>query len=64
MSTEKSASAVFEKTAEEKAADAFEYGMGKTLKKAGITDPEEVQYFMQAAGQVAAMEQEAANGDA
>lgn len=41
------------KTAEERNADAFELGMGRTLKKEGITDPAEVQAFLKFAAAVA-----------
>jgi hypothetical protein len=47
------------KTAEEKArreTDAFEYGMGLTLKAAGITDPTQVREFLEVARQVATQE--------
>lgn len=49
-----------EKTAEQvqKEADAFEYGMGLTLKKAGITKQEDVQQFMSVAAALAAEQPE------
>lgn len=50
-----------EKTAEQvnqEKADAFEYGMGKYLRKIGVKTAEEVQFFMKAAEEVARVSQE------
>lgn len=42
----------------EKQADAFEYGIGLTIKQAGITDPHDVQAFLGFAAELAADESE------
>lgn len=54
MPTEKSASAVLEKTAEERKDDAFHYGVGRVLKQASITDPQEISDFYDFANKYAA----------
>lgn len=45
-----------EKVAAEKRADAFEYGIGLTIKEAGITDPNDVQAFLNFAAELASEE--------